>query len=64
MNFDPLPANYSRPGLLHLQPKLARRGDLFAAFLNFQQNRVNFYGSDGIIPAACGQYLCEGRYWL
>jgi hypothetical protein len=38
MNFDTLPVNYSRPGSLHLQPRLTRRGDLFAAFLNFQQN--------------------------
>jgi hypothetical protein len=57
MNFDTLPVNYSRPGSLHLQPRLTRRGDLFAAFLNFQQNRVIFCGLDGIIPAACEPYL-------
>jgi hypothetical protein len=73
MNFDALPVNYYRPGSPHLHPKPARRGGFFegllagffAKSLNFQQKpTVNFYGLDGIVPAASERYLCEGKYWL
>jgi hypothetical protein len=50
MNFDTLPVNCSRRGSSHLHLEPARRGgffevalaEFFAAFLNFQQKRVNF----------------------